>query len=483
LTQARPSVQAFAVGRRALGQGLVALAVAAATAVVAIPGEAGPPGKWTRITATTGRNIDDLGLARTSDGVLHVAWIRQNGTKEDLVHTSIRPDGSVLAAANTIETGWAAIGNPDLIVLPNVSLRVFFGGIRGLSPTDSNSGMNTSAGNAAGTSWSLKPGRAAADNSAYASPAGAGLTSGGTPISTWAVSFRLGVHFGIDPTTPDQIYQTSCCAYQPDVAWDAGSGENVLGWYSNATDDSGLFTQTISPATGARQFVPGSATAGKKSSLSIDQRMAITGRLGAAGVYIAYGVGYPTFRTVNLWRHGSSKSKVVAKANGARFVNIAAAPEGRLWVMWMRSNRLYATRSNRAATKFGPIAVLRPPAGTSSIWKLKGEGSPGPLDLFTSVTTRSAGLAFWHQQVRPPLTLSAKPAKLSAKTGGTVTFAVTDVGDPVSGATVSVGKKSLTTNAKGKATLKIAKNSKRGTLAVSAKKAGYRPAFAKVAVR
>src|SRR6266508_6497157 len=224
--------------------------------------------------------------------------------------------------------------------------------------------MNTSSGNAAGTAWTLKSGRAAQDNSAYASPAGAGLSSGGTPISTWAVSFRLGVHFGVDPTTPDQIYQTSCCAYQPDVARDAESGENVLGWYSNATDDSGLFTQTISPATGARQIVPGSATADKKSSLSIDQRMAITGRLGASGVYVAHGAGYPSYQTVNLWQHGSSSSKVVAKAQGARFVNIAAAPEGRLWVMWMRNDRLYATRSNKAATRFEPIAVLRPPAGT-----------------------------------------------------------------------------------------------------------------------
>jgi hypothetical protein len=460
----------------------MALAVAAATAVVALPGTAGPPGTWTRITATTGRNIDDLGLARTGDGVLHVAWLRENATKEDLVHTSIRPNGTVLGAGNAIETGWSALGNPDLILMPDGSLRAFFGGIRSTNAGDTNSGMNTSAGNAAGTAWSLKPGRAAADNSAYASPAGAGVTSGGTPASTWAVSFRLGVHFGIDATTPDLLFPGGCCVYQPDLATDAGTGETVVGYFSNITDDYGLFTRTVAPAVGDRQYVPGSATADRKSSLGIDQRMAITARLGAPGVYVAYGSGYPTFATVNLWRHGTGNAIVVAKAARAEDVSIAAAPEGRLWVMWWRTGRLYATRSNKAATRFGPLASLAPPAGTSSIWKLKGEGSLGPLDLFASVST-SGSLAFWHQQVLPGLTLSAKPAKVSAKKGGTVTFTVADAGDPVAGATVTVGKKSLTTNAKGKATLKVAKKSKRATLKAAAKKTGYRPASAKLGVR
>jgi len=471
------------MGRRTFGQALVAVVVVAATAILVLPGAAGPPGTWTRISETTGVNIDDIGLARTPDGVLHVAWLRKNGTKEDLVHTSIRPDGGVLAAANAIETGWSALGNPDLIVQPDGTLRVFFGGIRSTNAGDTNSGMNTSVGNAAGTAWSLKPGRAAADNSAYASPAGAGLTSGGVPASTWAISFRLGVHFGVDPNTPDLLFPGGCCVYQPDLATDAGTGETVVGFYSNITDDSGLFTRTVAPTVGDRQYVPGSATADHKSSLSIDQRMAITGRLGAPGVFVAYGAGYPTFATVNLWRHGTSNAIVVAKVARAEDISIAAAPEGRLWVMWWRSGRLWATRSNKAATRFEPLASIAAPAGTSSIWKVKGEGSLGPLDLFASVTTSGGGLAFWHQQVLPGLSLSAKPARVSRKKGGTVTFSVTDAGDPVSGATVAVGKKKLTSNAKGKATLKVAKGAKKATLRASARKQGYRPASAKASVR
>ena len=29
---------------------------------------------WTRVTDTDGRNIDEVGVARTKDGVLHVLW-------------------------------------------------------------------------------------------------------------------------------------------------------------------------------------------------------------------------------------------------------------------------------------------------------------------------------------------------------------------------------------------------------------------------
>ena len=32
---------------------------------------------WTRVTDTDGRNIDEVGVARTKDGVLHVLWRKQ----------------------------------------------------------------------------------------------------------------------------------------------------------------------------------------------------------------------------------------------------------------------------------------------------------------------------------------------------------------------------------------------------------------------
>jgi hypothetical protein len=139
-------------------------------------------------------------------------------------------------------------------------------------------------------------------------------------------------------------------------------------------------------------------------------------------------------------------------------VNIAAAPEGRLWVMWHEggSNDLFAIRTNKAATRFGSIVKVAPPASTSSVWKLKGEGSRGPLDLLASVSTGSS-LAAWHTQVLPPLSISA------TKAANGVRFTVTDAGDAVAGAKVTYASKTLTTNSKGQATTTLARTTSKAT--------------------
>ena len=96
---------------------------------------------------------------------------------------------------------------------------------------------------------------------------------------------------------------------------------------------------------------------------------------------------------------------------------------------------------------------------------MAGDGSLGPLDLLVSATTGSS-LATWHTQVLPPLTITVKKGKPAA------TVAVTDAGDPVQGAKVSVAGKTLTTSAAG--VVKVALPSVKVT--VTATKPGYAPA-------
>jgi hypothetical protein len=442
-----------------------------------------PATPWVRITETTDSNSFEPALARTADGVLHVVWLKKNGSNRDLMHTAIGADGKVAGAPVTVLEGWVSLNNPDLIVTKNGGLELFFGGQRTTDVKDpySHGSLYSVAAPASGAAWTLETGAHAQSNAVTSSPVGAGILPDGTPVAAWAVSFALQVHIGLNPKTEDLKFQTTCCAYQPDIAVDAVSGEAVLGWYSNASKEQGLYTQTISPQPGERQFVPGSATPDRNSSISLDQRMAITARIGAPGVYVAYGAGYPTFKTVNLWRHGSGDPLTVAQAPGARHVNISAGPEGRLWVMWQRNRRAYASRSNRAATRFGPILEVAPPAGKaeSGIYKVKGEGSLGPLDLFLACQSVNE-LATYHTQVLPPLSLTASPAKLIAEDGGTVTFAVNDVGDPVAGATITVDGKKLTADAQGKVTMPVPKGSKPGTLSAKAQMKGYTDASTKV---
>ena len=187
-------------------------------------------------------------------------------------------------------------------------------------------------------------------------------------------------------------------------------------------------------------------------------RTPITGRIGAAGVFLAYGQGYPTFKTIAVWRVDTGKPQLVLKGNGAKHVSIAAAPEGRLWVMWEVNGKIYATRTNHAATRVGPPSTLGPP-GSKSVYELDGEGSAGPLDL--------------DRQRRPG---PVAPAGVAQAPGLRQTrgedHRVHRRGRRGSGCRgqVKVGGKTLTTAANGRATLA---NAPSGRVKASAAKAGY----------
>jgi hypothetical protein len=159
----------------------------------------------------------------------------------------------------------------------------------------------------------------------------------------------------------------------------------------------------------------------------------------------------------------------VIKADRNEHANVAAAPDGRLWLMWEQSGTIYAARTNRTATRVGAVNALKPPSG-GTIFRLNGEGSAGPLDLIANVNA-GGQQGLWHQQVWPKLQLAASSRK--AGTGRVITFRVLDAGDPVTGATVKAGGRTLRTSANGTATLRQVKASR---LRASASKAGYAPA-------
>ncbi len=447
------------------GRGAVAVGVVVLLAVAA-PSAAGPPGQWTRLPGTV-VNFAEPGLARTSDGVLHAVYTRKAGTKEELVHVTVSAGGNVGSAAVALG-GWSAMSHPDLLRMPDGSLRVFFGGIRSTNPGETNTAMNTATAPASGAQWALQTGKAAQATYAYAtSYAGAGLAKNGTPISSWAGTPGLGFHYGVDPSAPDgTIAQSGCCLYHPDIGVDSASGQAWIGFTSNETASPGVFVNAIGPGgpQDGRKLAPGSVSG--KNFVQPIGRTPITGRIGAAGVFLAYGRGYPTLKSVAVWRVDSGKPQLVVKANGAKHVSIAAAPEGRLWVTWDLGGKIYATRTNRAATRAGALSVLKPP-GSGSVYELDGEGSAGPLDLIAN-----DGQGLWHQQVLPKLQVTGKRA------GKTIVFGVTDAGEPVAAAVVKVAGRTLKTAANGRATLT---NAPAGRVKASASKGGY--ALASTTVR
>jgi hypothetical protein len=436
---------------------------------LAATAQAGPPGQWTRLPGTV-INFAEPGLARTSDGVLHVVFTRRNGSKEDLVHLGISPAGKVGGDAVALG-GWASMSHPDLLRMPDGSLRAFFGGIRSTSAGETNNSMNTATAPAAGAPWTLKPGKAAQATYAYATGvAGAGLAKDGTPISTWSGTPGLGFHYGVNPGDADgKVPQTGCCLYTPEIAVDSASGQAWVGFHSNENDGPGLYANAIGPngPQAGRRLAPGSVLG--KSSIYPGNRTSITGRIGAAGVFLFYGQGYPTFKTLALWKVDTAKPQLVLKADRNEHANVAPAPDGRLWLMWEQNGKIYAARTNKSATKVGAANVLKAP-GAGTIYRLNGEGSAGPLDVIANVQA-GGSQGFWHQQVQPKLSLTASVR--AAAGHRVIVFRVLDAGDPVAAATVKAGGKTLKTAANGTATLR---NAPAGRIKATAAKAGYAPA-------
>jgi hypothetical protein len=437
----------------------VALLLAVAAVLVSVGGaaNAGTTTSWSRVTDLGARNIDQVGLARTNDGVLHAVWSRRVGTEEMVRHATIARNGGV-GAPTTAVGGVRGLSDPDIVLMPDGSLRLFYGVI-----IPSPGGIRMSSAGPSGTGWT-GGGKFSNDNTG--GDPGATSDKSGTPIVAWSSGinsyYTIGtnhdVHLGPSP---------KCCFYDLEAAVDEANGEAFIAYHSNVTDAAGLFVSQIAPSLGAPQRAPNLLSG--RNYLAPDHRMPLVARQGG-GIYFAYCTGYPRCLQVRLWRVGG-RAIVVATGRDIEDVNLSRGSGGRLWVMWQDSGRLRATRTNNAATKAGAIVNVPSPPGTSSMWDVFGEGSPGPLDLLAHVSARG-GLATWHRQVLPGLTL-----KCSAKRTG-ATCRVTDAGAPVAGAKVRAGGKSASTSGGGTASLRLSS----GRYAVTATKAGYSPASARVRV-
>jgi hypothetical protein len=462
------------------------VAFCAALLLTAPPALAGKPGTWTKLGDSNLDNIDEVALARTGDGTLHAVWTipshNSGGGGDSLVHDAIAPNG-VAAPPAPITTGWASITSvPDLVAQPDGSLRVFFGGIRTTNFDEPNSNMNTATAPAAGAPWSLLTGSTVTGDAAYGGDDGAAVLPDGTPLVAFGgTGSGAFVHRGLDPAQGDVAVQAQfggCCGYSPDIAVDTATGTPVVAWYSNATGHLGVFAQPLDAGsaqpTAPPALMPGSTTVfnGAPSSSQQLSRTPIAARAGG-GVYVAYSGGYPTTSKALLWRVGAPGAVTLDTRKGDHIVGLAADPDGRLWVFWIlrgSSPTVFARRSNKAATAFGPIVAAGAPSGQQSGYKISGNAQSSTLDLvglFGDLSTQ----AQWHTQVLPGLAVTASPTTVKSSKSTNVTFTVSDP-DPVKGATVHVAGKSATTDAKGHAAVTLGPTSK-SSLAVTATKARY----------
>jgi len=438
-------------------------------ALAAAPTASAAP--WQRLTPEDGSGSDQVGHARTGDGVLHVVWRQRTGPNtEDLLHTPISRDGRI-GGSTPVQSGWTGFSNPALVVEAG-GLRAFWGGFRTTDTSDPQREISTALSSDGGASWALMPGQVnPGGGQSYASPISATVRPDGSTLQAWSGTLGTWVHAGLSPDSPNFNYMDGLqYGNDPNIVTDV-TGRSWLGWYSSAASLLGVQVQEVGDAgapSGTPRTMPGTGA----MTIGMQGRTPLVARAGG-GVYAAYPAPQAQ-NQVRVWRVGAGNAPIVARKRGSGPVTIAAADDGRLWAIWDDRGgvdaSIHARRSNRGATQWGAEVTAGRPKGTLQTYRLDASAVGGAVDvlgLFNLGTSTNA--ATFHRRLQPGLTLTAEPGKVRRGRTTAVEFRVRDAGAAVSGARVRAGGESGTTNGRGRVELRLPGRAVRAT----ATKAGY----------
>ena len=452
------------------------------TACVAPSAGAAP---WKRVTTPDGASTDQVGLARTGDGVLHVVWSHPTGSNtEDLNHTAISSAGRV-GTTTPIQAGWTGFTNAALVVDPG-GLRAFWGGFRTTDSSDPQRETNTALSPDGGVSWALQPGQVVPDGAqSYASNTAATVRGDGSTLQAFAGTLGTWVHSGLSPATPNHDYQAPLgpYGYDPNLATDA-SNRSVMAWYSSATGHLGVLAEDVN-ADGSPVGAPATMPGTSGMLVGMLGRTPLAARRGG-GLYVAYPTGYPKSNRIRVWRIGAGSAPLVGRVagSGSPAVAIAAADGGRLWVLWTKGfgdPDVLARRSNPNATKFGATVNAGHPKDAMQAYKLDASAGGGALDVLGEFNIGTASTAVTSfRRILPGLTLKASPRRLPRGRPTDVHFTVRDAGAAVQDAKVTVGGLSGTTDGKGRVTLSL---NRRSPVTARATHSGYTAAAKRLALR
>jgi|SRR5581483_3580839 len=422
--------------------------------VVAASATAGPPGRWTQITRQTNGAKPNLGLARGKDGTLHVLWAGPGRAPYTaILDTPISASGAV-GKPQTVISGWDSVHAPAAVMTPDSAIHAVVSGQK-VASQDPNSGLNDIVGPG---SWKVPAqafGSASISEASNADPQTAILRDGRL-ATVWTSGLSFLFEAGTDPAAePQRLDPLGSNAV---IAVDRATGAAVVA-YKNVKDGSQYFRRVL-PSLGPPQPIP---------QTSRIETVQIAARAGG-GVYTAY---TPDFAKVWLVRFGG-KARAVPVPKGAQVgtAGVAAGPDGRLWVYYGNGQTTWVTRTSRSTAGWEPVQAVANPPGIAQYFRIEGEGSAGPLDLFVDLTidgqTKDGS---YHTQVWPALSLAVEKKALKGRVQ--LTVRALDAGDPVAGAKIAgLPGGARTTDAKGAVVVTVPA-SKKGTLTLTASKPGY----------
>ena len=451
-----------------------------AVLITALTPSAAGAAPWKPVTTQDGSSTDQVGLARTADGVLHVVWSHPTGPNtEDLNHTVIARNGR-LGSTNPVQTGWTGFSNAALVLDPG-GLRAFWGGFRTTDSSDPQREVSTAVSPDGGATWALQPGSINPGGAqSYASNVAATVRPDGSTLQAFAGTLGTWVHAGLSPASPNHNYQSDFgqYGYDPNLSTDR-TGRSVLAWFSSGSARSGVLTQAVAAdgsPSGPVRTMPGTG----------GMQIGMLGRTPLAPLGPNSYTAYPTPNRIRVWRIGAPNAPAIGRIGGSGSPAVALAPttDGRLWILWTKGfgdPDVYARRTNVGARKFGAVVNASHPRDALQAYKLDASAVGGAVDIlgnFNIGTTTTAVTS--HRRIRPGLTLRARPRKVRRGEPTQVRFTVLDAGDPVQGARVRADGQSARTNAEGRVTLSI--NSRRPVRA-RATHPSYTPASRRLGVR
>jgi hypothetical protein len=430
-------------------------AFAIAVLVTAFAASSASAAPWKRVTTPDGSSTDQVGLARTADGVLHLVWSHPTGPNtEDLNHTVLTRNGR-LGATNPVQTGWTGFSNAALVLDPG-GLRVFWGGFRSTDSSDPHDEVSSALSADGGASWALQPGSVNPGGAqSYASNVAATVRPDGSTLQAFAGTLGTWVHAGLSPAMQNHDYQGPFgpYGYEPNLATDT-SGRSVMAWFSSGAGRRGVLAQFVaadgSPSGGAFAM-PGTS----------GMQLGMLGRTPLASLGPSLYVAYPTPNRIRVWRIGTANAPAIGRIGGSGSPAVAIAPtaDGRLWILWTKGfgdPDVYARRTNVGARNFGAVVNAGHPRDALQAYKVDASAVGGVLDVlgnFNIGTTTTAVTS--HRRIRPGLTLRARPRTVRRGEPTQVRFSVLDAGDPVQGARVRAGGESARTNSRGRVTLTL----------------------------
>jgi hypothetical protein len=271
--------------------GLAAAPVAAAPVVAATPAVTAASVHWAKVTNARNDIIDDVGLVRGNDGILHVLWTADGPGARRIMDTPISPTGRVLRSV--VIAKFFLTTDPDAAET-SAGLTVAWNGLKTSNALDPK-GTFTATRPRSGGSWSLashvKPlPSVPVTSSSDTMTAG----SDGKPFAAFSGTDSLVVvHLGhreveLGPTN-------KCCVEQAGLATDGRTGTTWITYASIIPGHMGIFARQLTAsgrAAGPARLLPGSVTA--HNILEPHQRVGTTSRgQGNSGVYALYVHGYP----------------------------------------------------------------------------------------------------------------------------------------------------------------------------------------------